>query len=378
MSGNPATLHPAAASAQEAAPLRLTWKAKLFLLSFGALLMCAALEGALRVAAAIEARRPRPDLNAPASPNGQFWAVYDPDLGYRQNPNYGDMNSDGLRSPAIGPKADQFRVLLLGDSVAVYGDSLADTFPGHMRTALGNSPGFDKVEIINAGVKGYTNYQELLYLKKYGLKFQPDLVLVEFCLNDLQKFLHSFRVERGKLVPGTYMFSSDALDEAVRWPTRLASRSYFIVWMRSKMRVASSVVAWRLSGGYSFDYNAAVQNAWQEQPWREIEPQLAEMKLVADGIPVMVTVVPLAAQYQPEYLRRDRAYVLKPQQKLRDICRRLGIPLYDLYPDLDQSRFIEDGIHLSVEGREIVGRKLSTWLRESGHLTKEPPAGKVQ
>ncbi len=380
MSKNPAAPPAGTAPGEFPAPRPLGWRGKLFLLGFGVLLMCGALEVALRVAAADEARRPRPDLNAPATPDGQFWAIYDADLGYRQNPNYGDMNSDGLRSPPVGPKADQFRVLLLGDSVAVYGDSIEDTFPGHMRSELRKDPAHKKVEIINAGVKGYTNYQELLYLKKFGLQFQPDVVLVEFCLNDLQKFLHSFRVENGKLVPGTYMFSIDAPDDAASWAARVASRSYFLVWMRSKMRVAASVAAWRISGGYSFEYNPAVSNAWRDAAWGEIEHQLGEMhRLGAEkGFPVRVAVMPLAVQYDAAYLARDRDYVLKPQQRLKDICERAGIPFYDLYLDLSGAMFIDDGIHLTKPGREKVGQRLAEWLKQSGDLVRVSPTAKVQ
>src|SRR4051794_29725531 len=40
-------------------------------------------------------------------------------------------------------------------------------------------------EVINASVVGYSTYQELLYLKKYVLPLKPDVVLVNYCENDL-------------------------------------------------------------------------------------------------------------------------------------------------------------------------------------------------
>jgi len=40
-------------------------------------------------------------------------------------------------------------------------------------------------EVINAGVVGYSTYQELLYLEKYVLRLRPDIVLVNYCDNDL-------------------------------------------------------------------------------------------------------------------------------------------------------------------------------------------------
>ncbi len=360
-----------------APPVRLSWKGKLFLLFFGIVLMCVTLEIALRVAAAVEARRPRPDLNAPATSSGKFWAIYDPDLGYRQNPYYGDMNSEGLRNPPIGPKAGRFRVLILGDSVAVYGDTLEDTFVGHMRSELKKTSTYSQVELIDAGIKGYTNYQELLYLKKFGVRFEPDLVGVEFCLNDLHKILQSFRVQNGEIVPGTYEFASDALSESTGLPARLARQSYLFVWMRSKSRIAWSVLRWKLSGGFSFDYKLDIQTAWQDDQWPIIESQLREMADIGrrNRFSVFLTVFPVAAQYDAAYLARDRDYVLKPQRRLKEICARLEIPFYDLYPDLNSSMFIEDGIHLTREGRIRAGLRLAEFLKGASLLPAAEAAG---
>jgi lysophospholipase L1-like esterase len=40
------------------------------------------------------------------------------------------------------------------------------------------------VEVINAGVVGYSSYQEALFLERYVLPLAPDIVLVNFCIND--------------------------------------------------------------------------------------------------------------------------------------------------------------------------------------------------
>ncbi len=82
-----------------------------------------------------------------------------------------------------------------------YGDSVADTVPGHMQEALTEDPDAPAFDVINAGIRGYTNYQELLYLKKYGFAFRPDVIGVEFCLNDLHQFLHSFDVQERETCP---------------------------------------------------------------------------------------------------------------------------------------------------------------------------------
>lgn len=350
----------------------LTWKGKLLLLGSSIVFACVLMEIGLRVAAVIEARQARPDLNAPAGSG--FWAIYDADLGYRGNPRYGDMNSHGLRSPEIGPKSETLRFLLLGDSVLVYGDTIDDTIAGHMRAAFAQDAGAPPVEIINAGVKGYTNYQELLYLKKYGMAFEPDVIGVQFCLNDLHQFLHSFDVQDGQIVPGTYQFSTYALGASKNWAARLAGQSYLMLWLNSKLHAAGNLIRWKWNGGFSFEYKVDVGTAWQEAPWQDIERQLLEMKQVAAGrgAPLFIAVFPLGWQYDAKYLQQDRERVLLPQRRLKGICGKLQIPFYDLYPDLDGSMFVEDSIHLTKPGRERAAKALKAFMMNAGVLPPKP------
>jgi lysophospholipase L1-like esterase len=331
------------------------------------------LEAGLRIVSSIKAGNMQKAADGSLLPPGEYWAIYEPELGYRQNPRFGDLNPDGLRDYPIGPKEGRFRLLFLGDSIAVYGDSRDDTFVGKLRADLGQRPEGKRLDIINAGIRGYTNYQELLYLKKYGLKFQPDLVGLQFCLNDLHRFLHSFRVEDGRIVPGSYVFSSEALNDQRNRPTPLLERSYLWLWMKNRVPIASKAAVWIANDGFSFDYQADIGRAWQDKAWNDIESQLGEMVDLGyrHHFRVFVVIVPVAAQYNHGYLKRDRDYVLKPQRKLGEICERLGIVFYDLYPDLNASHFLEtDGIHLTKEGREVVGRRLADFLSQSQLLPK--------
>ncbi len=83
---------------------------------------------------------------------GEIWAVYDSHLGYRLNPDFGDINAHGLRDHPVPAKSDLFRVLMLGDSVAYYGDDIDDTYVGHLRARLRAVPGLAVIEVLNAGV----------------------------------------------------------------------------------------------------------------------------------------------------------------------------------------------------------------------------------
>ena len=348
------------------------------LVLFSFLLTCLALEAGLRVSAAVEKRKARAEAKAAQTPEGEYWAIYDPDLGYKQNPKWGDLNSDGLRDHPIGEKGERTRLLFLGDSIALYGDSIDDTFVAHMRAELAGQERFQKLEVIDAGIKGYTNYQELQYLKKYGLGFKPDIVGVEFCLNDLHKFLQSFQVENGRIVTGSYQFSTEALtnvrDKPRTLTQRVVDKSYLLTWFKNNIGIVGRVIAWKANNGYSFDYRVDISSAWQDNAWKDIESQFAEARTLgqAHSFKMFVVVVPVASQYDASYLARDRDYVLKPQRKLKEICERLNIPFYDLYPDLKADLFVDDGIHLTKEGRQIVGKRVAAFFADS-HLIPDAP-----
>jgi lysophospholipase L1-like esterase len=293
----------------------------------------------------------------------QYWATYDADLGYRLNPRWGDINPDGLRDHPVMPKSG-FRLLFLGDSIGYMGETIEDTMVAYFRNGL-NGSSATKVDVLNASIKGYTNYQELLFLKKFGLKFEPDLVGVQFCLNDVHKFLQTFQVYQGRIVPNTYHFSKAAVETNPAMVDRLLSASRLFAWLNEKLPIAKRVTAIQIANGFSFDYVPDMRTAWMDDQWLAIESQFAEMRAIGDKnhFNIFVVVMPLGSQYNEEYLARDRNYVLKPQRKLKEICDKLKIPFYDLYPVLHPGLFDEDGVHLSPEGRRFAGERIAEFVK---------------
>jgi lysophospholipase L1-like esterase len=100
------------------------------------------------------------------------------------------INSMGLRDeeyPLAKPEG-VYRIFVLGDSIA-FGDGLpaAQAFPDTLERIL-NEKRPPKVEVLNGGIRGYNTYQESLLLKEVGLKYQPDLVVLAYALNDSEPF----------------------------------------------------------------------------------------------------------------------------------------------------------------------------------------------
>jgi len=136
----------------------------------------------------------------PVENMGWFWKVPDPITGWSAEPgaegrSFNDVyeydvhvkiNDLGLRSPDIGYEkpGDVYRILVLGDSFTeAIQVELEETF-GQQLARILNEKGC-RVEVINAGVGGWGNDQELLWLKNEGYKYHPDLIILQiFPRND--------------------------------------------------------------------------------------------------------------------------------------------------------------------------------------------------
>ncbi len=78
----------------------------------------------------------------------------------------------------------QTRILFLGDSCTFgYGVAHDEAFPHVVESMLREKSG-KEVECINAGVPGYTLFQGYRFLITEGLRYQPDLVVLNFGWND--------------------------------------------------------------------------------------------------------------------------------------------------------------------------------------------------
>ena len=115
--------------------------------------------------------------------------LYDPVLGWRNIPNWSattknrqlTINSHGLRDREYEYEKphDCQRILVLGDSyVWGYGVSDQEVFTEVLESNFQQAS--RKIQVINTGVSGWGTDQQLLYLVRDGLKYQPDIVLLAF------------------------------------------------------------------------------------------------------------------------------------------------------------------------------------------------------
>lgn len=137
--------------------------------------------------------------------------IADATRGFRHRPGlratYGrtdvSINEIGLRDDPIAPKADgEYRIVAVGDSVTFgWGVPRVDTFTEQLERDLALRLG-RPVNVINGGVGGYNSVQELAFLREDGLRLSPDLVLLVYVYNDVDRFVGPARPDEDLSLAG--------------------------------------------------------------------------------------------------------------------------------------------------------------------------------
>jgi lysophospholipase L1-like esterase len=278
----------------------------------------------------------------------------------------GGRNSLGLRNREISPKKpDTSRILFIGDSLVWSGEtSSGDLYTKVLEQRL-NAHSANKVhfEVINAGIPGYTTYQELQFLKIYGLDMEPDLVVLGFVFNDVYyKYLHKPTKEKvlGR-EPAAHLhhFNTDS------FPGLLFARSHL-----THQLVGMGEILWKRIVGravFPFEWRGDFYLAWRDYSWNHVRRLLGEMhSLLQDsGVSLVVLVFPMGDQVNYEYRELDEAYVLYPQRKIREICEDHGIPMLDLTDMIYREggvTLFRDYLHLNEKGNDIVANELEKYM----------------
>ncbi len=123
------------------------------------------------------------------------------------------INSRGFRGREfVNTKgARTCRIVAMGDSCTLgVGVAEEETYSAVLERTLAAKGGrFEKYEVINAGVAGYSSLQGLRYLQRDIFGYTPDLVTVYFGLND---YLYaSPERDRDRIVPHPWMMRLDSL-----------------------------------------------------------------------------------------------------------------------------------------------------------------------
>lgn len=311
-----------------------------------------------------------------------------------------ERNSKGLRDYEYSYKKppNVFRILVLGDSyMEALQVPLEDSFPKLLERYLNRRRNNLRFEVINGGVSNYGTADELIFFRKEGKKYQPDLVLLAFLTgNDVRN--NSSKLETkvcGGLRPyfilkgGRLELDPDAKrpeikKECISFKALLHRYSRFysftvniikknISWVvlpLIKIGLVEKQQLGHLRGEIPFDYfvYATCYDPNWEEAWRITEALIYELKREVEGIGSKFAVVILTdpGQVHPEYWRetletypkmKERQWDLdKPCRLLANFLEEEGIPHYELLPHFR-------------EYAQKKGKKLHSYY--DGHWNKE-------
>ena len=241
------------------------------------------------------------------------------------------VNADGFRDRDVAhekPPAT-FRIALLGDSVSFgYGVALEDTFAKQLETKLaGASRASDRsdrsYEVLNLGVSGYNPYTEAALLEDVGLAYAPDLVLAQFCMNDLNDpsihFDFSTALALGEIPEEAYP------DPSVRrappsGARELCARSRLCNAIAEATGWGEPDLATKLAGIAPHHDPSPTELAWLDRHYAKMA-QLA----AARGAKFALVVFPDMFQLEP---RASHGV----QERLRALGEERGFPVIDLLP----------------------------------------------
>lgn len=291
----------------------------------------------------------------------------DKTLRWRFSPYEDGRNSLGLKNREVLKKTpDLLRILFLGDSLVWNGETTSgELYTQIIEKELNEFFGMSHpVEIINAGVPGYTLYQEVEFLKIYGLEMNPNIVILGFVFNDVYyPYLHRPRLNK---ILGNEPEASLNRFNTHTFLGNIFSKSYAM----HKLVYATGKIFKKIHNRpeYPFEGREDFYLAWKNFGWNKTRELINRMnvQLKENKIPLLIVIYPLSDQVNNQYLNLDKNYVLYPQERIKGICDEFGIPCLDLTDaiyDQGGTSLYKDYLHMNEKGNNVIAQKITEFLK---------------
>ena len=311
----------------------------------------------------------------------RFWK-YDALLGWAHEPGqegifetpqfrtFVRINENGLRDRqhSYERQNDIERILVLGDSFAWgYGVEESERFSQLLEKSL-------DVEVINAGVSGYSTDQELLWYRNEGIRYETDLVILVVAGNDVgdneQQLVNTiyykpnFLLKGGHLVLEGYpVLKTGPQGRLVYSLSQRSAVVYFLV-----RRYFDVLSLYRKTEGSADQANLPGSTVSAEpKPFELTIAIINEMKNIAESKQAKFMIV-----------TTDRWWNSPSNETYKDFIRTLraeGFLVLDVetMPGFDPEVMLIPGDgHWNQDGHKFVAEKLKAFI-ENSQLLSEPP-----
>ena len=279
------------------------------------------------------------------------------------------INEHGFRgqSFSVVPQPGVVRIACLGDSVVFGGGGMMNddqTFPAVLGQLVGASLAAKHIEVINAGVPGWTTPKVLWDFEHRVAQFSPQVVVIYAIANDITA---AMRTESPKKTV-TGMKSISLLS---KWPKK---NSVFY----NAFRETTKFLRPETAGANFKEFPSSAKQKFYHDYKALVES--CEKRGVT---PVLVTLAQAFRPDQPRQVQLDLLGgslwglgledVYLAHQTLNDVIRTIanekGVPLVDIAERVPGGeKYFLDAIHYSVEGQKAVAELLAESLEQSGVL----------
>lgn len=261
-----------------------------------------------------------------------------------------EINSHGLRSPEITYEKPPgtFRILNLGDSIVMgWGVREEDTY-GRLLESMLNEEGSVNLrfEVINAGVPGWNLENALAYLEAEGLKYEPDLIVLDLTIaNDING--RSSLLAVGD--PGPLRWMSD---HTYFWPFLQSQASWAKARAQGRDRVDTIDPPTNPAKYFPLDPQS---ERWAER-WNTV---MDINRLAGDNNAHFVLVL-----FPLEFQVLDESFPVLPQDIFMAKAAEKGMPALDLLPAFHQACLEKPGGACQLEDRYLFA---DVWMHPSAY-----------
>lgn len=340
-------------------------------------IFCLLVEGISRLAYPLFVNKFKKQLLEEEGPN--FYRN-DPVLGWVLTPNfegkrlvhgvecYYRTNSLGLRDEEypFQKTPATFRILCLGDSITegMRVDN-AGAYPKLVEKKFAQEGKGSKVEVLNAGVVDYGIEQEYLFLKEKGIKYNPDMVIMGYFLNDGRGFVPAKTIYMkefaGLINKSKFLYLLDKMIRKyrIKYQYKLWEKNRLEFWMplykEGRWRT-SKEERYRLIDLAKKDWGLA----WTQKGWERTRAYLDKLLQLQEEYKFQLVIVTFPAGVQLIADSSD-AYMFLPQEKLKEYCQAHKITFIDILPYFKghkDEEILFDHCHPTVLGLDLVAQAI--------------------
>lgn len=296
-------------------------------------------------------------------------------LNYYGTPNYKSLdeqnthNSMGYRGPEVAvPKSDGvYRIATIGGS-STYTDAIKDwkkDFARQLEKRLQEKYNYDKIEVVNAGMGGWSSWESLINFQFKLLDLEPDLIIVYHGTNDVHP----------RLVNPLY-YQGDNSGRIKQWE----AESFPIILHSTFIRLilgispsglgqyvdAETSMAMVIGTGFNEKLNGTPLETLEKNEPIYFERNIRNIVAIAKEHDVDVLLATWAHSNQMDDYAATPHYEFafkETNEVIKDVGSTHGIPVYDFAAKMPMDKeYWFDGRHVNEKGVELKGKLFADYI----------------